>query len=198
MLTPNTLLIGKPNPVLEEDLETIGEEKVSRPMILLQRSKEQLRRRFVKENVHALGERKSNSTADNPKIQNTGAVMLLKSEAKDKALLKLGRVVDTIKDGVVHGLKPRQGNGYIVEHPLQLMCNLKIGGENPDYKLKPDAELFVLRVRQSRRTKETANKLFKDVAAQEVEDGDWHSSWVLRTFSTFRDCYVNSFCLASF
>ena len=84
MLTPNTLLIGKPNPVLEEDLETIGEEKVSRPMILLQRSKEQLRRRFVKENVHALGERKSNSTADNPKIPDTGAVMLLKSEAKDK------------------------------------------------------------------------------------------------------------------
>ena len=183
---------------MEEDLETIGEEKVSRPMILLQRSKEQLRRRFVKENVHALGERKSNSTADNPKIPDTGAVMLLKSEAKDKALLKLGRVVDTIKDGVAHGLKPRQGNGYIVEHPLQLMYNLKIGGENPDYKLKPDAKLFVLRVRQSRRTKETANKLFKDVAAQEVEDGDWHSSWVLRTFSTFRDCYVKSFCLASF
>ena len=125
--------------------------------------------------------------------------MLLKSEVKDKALLKLGRVVDTIigKDGVVHGLKPGQGSSYIVDK-LQLMCNLKIGGENPDYKLKPDAELFVLRVRQSRRTKETANKLFKDVAAQEVEDGDWHSSWVLRTFSTFRDCYVKSFCLASF
>ena len=47
VLTPNTLLRGKPNPVLEEDLETIGEEKVSRPMIFLQRSKEQLRRRFV-------------------------------------------------------------------------------------------------------------------------------------------------------
>ena len=49
---------------------------------------------------------------------------------------------------------------------------LEIGGENPDYKLNPEAEVFVPRVRSSRRTKETANKLFKDVAAQEVEDGD--------------------------
>lgn len=100
--------------------------------------------------------------------------MLLKSEAKNKALLKLGRVVDTIigKDGVVHRLKPRQGNGYIVERPLQLMCNLKIGGENPGCKLNPDAEVFVPRVGPSRRTKETANKPFKDIAAQDVEDGD--------------------------
>ena len=112
-------------------------------------------------------------------MPDTGAAMLLKSEVKDKVLLKLGRVVDTIigKDGVVHGLKPRQGNGYIVERPLQLMYNLKIGGENPDYNFNPDAEVLVLRVRQSRRTKETANKLFKDIAAKEVEDGDWHLSW---------------------
>ena len=49
---------------------------------------------------------------------------------------------------------------------------LEIGGENPDYKLNTEAEVFVLRVRSSRRTKETANKLFKDIDAQEVEDGD--------------------------
>ena len=52
------------------------------------------------------------------------------------------------------------------------MCNLEIGGENPDYKLNPEAEVFVPRVRSSRRTKEIANKLFKDIAAQEFEDGD--------------------------
>ena len=100
--------------------------------------------------------------------------MLLKSEAKDKALWKLGRVVDNIvgKDGVACGLNLRQGNGYIVERPLQLVCNLEIGGENPDYKLHPEAGVFVKRVRSNRRTKEIANKLFKDIAAQEVEDGD--------------------------
>ena len=47
-LAPNTLLRGKTTPVLEEDLKTIGEEEVSRWMKFLQRSKEQLRRRFLK------------------------------------------------------------------------------------------------------------------------------------------------------
>ena len=78
MLTPNTLLREKLTPVLEEDLDTTGKEKVSRQMKFLQRSKEQLRRRFLKEYVHALVERKSNSIADNSKIPDTEAVVLLK------------------------------------------------------------------------------------------------------------------------
>ena len=67
-LTPNTLPRGKPIPVMEEDLEAIGEENVSRRMRFLQRSKEQLRKRFLKEYVHALGERKFGSTTDDAKI----------------------------------------------------------------------------------------------------------------------------------
>ena len=130
--------------------------------------KELLRRRFLKKYVHALGERKSSSTADDAKISETGAVVLLKGEARDRALWKLGRVVGRITGG----LKPRQGNGYVVERPWQLVCNLEIGGENPDYKLNTEAEAFVSRVRSSRTTKQIAKKLFKDIAAQEVEDGD--------------------------
>ena len=45
-------------------------------------------------------------------------------------------------------------------------------GENYNYKLNPEVEEFVPRVRPSRRTKEIAIKLFKNIAAQEVEDGD--------------------------
>ena len=128
MLTPNTLLRGKPTPVLGGDLETIGEEKVPRRIKFLERGKEQLRRRLIKEYVHALRERKSNSIADNAKIPDTGAMVLLKSEAKDEVLWKLGRVADKIigRDGVVRGLKLRQGNGYIVERPQQIVCNWKL------------------------------------------------------------------------
>ena len=120
MLTPNTLVRGKPTPVLEEDLEANGKEKVSRRMKFLQRSKKQLRRRFLKVYVHALGERKSSSTADDARNQETGVVVFLKGEARDRALWKLGRVVGRItgRDGVVRGLKLRQGNGYVVERPL--------------------------------------------------------------------------------
>ena len=68
------------------------------------------------------------------------------------------------------GLKLRQGNGDIVERSLQLVCNLETGGENPDYKLNPEAEVFVPRVRPSTRTKQIANKLFKDCCTR---SGRW-------------------------
>jgi len=52
----------------------------------------------------------------------------------------------TGKDGAVRGLKLRQGNGYVVERPLQLVCDLEIGGESPDFKLNPEAEVFTPRL----------------------------------------------------
>ena len=61
--------------------------------------------------MHALGKRKSDAAADSAKIPpDGGSVVLVKSEEKDKALWKLGRVVDKIvgKDGVFHGLKLRR------------------------------------------------------------------------------------------
>ena len=80
--------------------------------------------------------------------------------------------MDTIigKDGVVRGLKLRQVNECNVERP----CNLCVmsRGENYNYKLNPEAEVFVPRVRPSKRTKEIAIKLVKNISAQEVEDGD--------------------------
>ena len=62
VLTPNTLLRGKPTPILEEDLEKIAENGVTRRMRFLQRSKENLRKRFLKEYVHALEEKQRRST----------------------------------------------------------------------------------------------------------------------------------------
>ena len=126
VLTPNTLLIGKPTPILEQDLEKIGEEDVTKRMRFLQKSKEQLRKRFMKEYVHALDEKQHRSTGNIDKTPNIGAVVLLKGDTKDKALWKLGRVVSKIsgKDGIVRGLKLNQGNGYVVERPLQLVCVL--------------------------------------------------------------------------
>ena len=69
-------------------------------------------------------------------------------------------------------IEPEARKWIYCRAPLQLVCNLEIGGENPDYKINPEAGVFVPTVRPSRRTKEIANKLFKDIAAQEVEDGD--------------------------
>ena len=80
--------------------------------------------------MYALGERKCDATAYSAKIPDRGSVML-KSETKDKASCKLGRVVDKIicKDGELRGLKLRSGNVfflYVVEPPFQLVRNLEI------------------------------------------------------------------------
>lgn len=94
--------------------------------------------------MYALGERKCDAAAYSTKIPGRESVVL-KSEAKDKASCKLGQIVDKIisgKDGVLRGLKLRSGNGfflYVVEPPFQLVCNLEIEGENPNYKLNPEA-----------------------------------------------------------
>ena len=91
---------------------------------------------------------------------------MLKSEGKDKALWKLGQVVSKItgKDGTVRGLKLRQGNGYIVECPLQLVCYLEIGQTDSKWKPNPEVEVFVPRVGPNRRAKEDANNLFRNIA----------------------------------
>ena len=62
---------------LEEDLEKIGKEEVTRRMRFLQKSKEHLRKRFVKEYLHALEERQRPPTGNIAEIPNTGALVLL-------------------------------------------------------------------------------------------------------------------------
>ena len=120
--------------------------------------------------MHALEERQRPPTGNIAEIPNTGAPVLLKDETKNRALWKLARVVGKVtgKDGTVQGLKLKQGNGYIAERPLQLVCKLEIGVEHPDCQLNPEAEVFIPRLRPSRRSKEIANERIKDIISQEV------------------------------
>ena len=74
----------------------------------------------------------------------------------------------TGKDGTVRGLKLKQGNGYMVERPLQLVCDLEVGGEDTKWKPNLEAEVFVPKG-PSRRAKEVANNLFRNIAEQEFE-----------------------------
>ena len=120
--------------------------------------------------MRALEERQRPPTGNIAEIPNTGAPVLLKDETKNRAVWKLARVVGKVtgKDGTVRGLKLTQGNGYIAECLLQLVCKLEIGVEHPDCQLNPEAEVFIPRLRPSRRSKEIANERIKDIISQEV------------------------------
>ena len=130
VLTPNILLRGKPTPVLEEDLQKLKEdESTTHRLKYFLKSKEHLRRRFLKEYVHTLEERQLGNQGSNidlgPKM---GSIVIIQGDTKDKAQWKLGRVIDKIigKDGDVPGVKLKLGNGYVMERPLQMICNLEI------------------------------------------------------------------------
>ena len=152
VLTPNVLLRGKNAPVLEESLEVVGEE-ITRRAAFVQRSKEHLRKRFLKEYVHALDERRRSVTQAAETLPKTGVVVILKGDTKDKAKWKL----------VVRGLKVKLGNGYVVERPLQLVCDLELGGESVLKELNSKAKPFIPEPRHSRKSKDMARDLIKSV-----------------------------------
>ena len=83
---------------------------------------------------------------------------MLKEDIKNRAQWKIGRVIESVsgKDGTIRGLTIKLGNGYTVERPLQLICDLEIGEQNEAITLNPRAAEFVPRTRTPRKAKETA------------------------------------------
>ena len=101
--------------------------------------------------------------------------MLLKEDIKNRAQWKIGRVIGKIigKDGVTRGLKIKLGNGYIVERPRQLVCDLEVGGENraAHVKLNPKAQEFIPRERLPRKVRDDAkNQMAAVKVCEDQED----------------------------
>ena len=176
VLTPNILLRGKSTPVLDEDLQKLNEdESTTRRLKYLLKGKEHLRRRFLKEYVHTLEERQlgvQGSDIDlGPKI---GSIVIIKGDTKDKTQWKLGRVIEKIigKDGVVRGVKLKLGNGYVVERPFQMICDLEITSEAGEQKTKlnPNADAFIPERRSTRKAKTMARDQMKAVVACEEKE----------------------------
>ena len=183
VITPNILIRGRPSTVLEQDIEQIeADDKLTRRLLFIKRSKDQLRKRWMGEYLRALQERQRDNNKKEPTIPKVGAVVLLTEDTKNKAYWRLGRVVSNIHgvDETVRGLKLKLGNGYIVERPLQLVCDLEVGGEVEGHTLNPDAPEFNPRTAQveeeereprpRRRAKAIARDQMKSVAVH--EDGE--------------------------
>ena len=66
-----------------------------------------------------------------------GSLVLIKDATKNRANWKMGRVINPVvgKDGFTRGYKILTGNGYVIERPLQLVCDLEIGGGSKDSEL---------------------------------------------------------------
>ena len=178
VITPNILLRGRPSSVLEQDIEQLeANDKLTRRLLFIRRSKDQLRKRWIGEYLRALEERQRKHTQTEITIPGVGAVILLKEDSRKRAYLRLGRIVDYIRglDGIVRGMKLKLGNGYIMERPLQLICDLEVGGEAGGHALNPEATEFKperpnVEGKQQRRAKVIARDKIKGVAFHEDDD----------------------------
>jgi len=130
VLTPNILIRGAPASFLEEDLEQLEEDTITtRRVAYLQKCKQDLKKRWTTEYLQALEEKQaSREKSEGYQIPKVNAVVLLKDDTKKRVQWRLARVLKEIhgKDGVVRGLELKLGNGYTVQRPLQLICNLEI------------------------------------------------------------------------
>ena len=107
-------------------------------------------------------------------IPENGKVVLLKEDIKNRAQWRIGRVVGKVigRDHVTRGLKIKLGNGYVVERPLQLVCDLEVGGESRavNVQLNPQAEEFRPRERLQRKARDDARNRMAAVNVYEDQE----------------------------
>eukprot|EP00794_Sanderia_malayensis_P010114 gene10114-11147_t len=165
------------NPVFlpknKEDLDKLAQgTQATKRIAFMKKSKDQLRKRWMGEYLYALEERNRQSGGGADVTPKTGAIVLLKDDTKNKSLWRLGRVIRHIrgKDAVIRGLKLKLGNGNIVERPLQLVCDMEIGGEDETVELDPLAKEFIPERRPTRKTKTEAMNQIKGIGPYEDEE----------------------------
>ena len=85
VLTPNVLLQGRPAPVLEEDLEglNIG-ESVTSHLKHLMKTKEHLRKRWIREYLYSFEKGKETASTKNTEfVPLVDSIVVLKGDTKD-------------------------------------------------------------------------------------------------------------------
>ena len=136
----------------------------------------------MNEYLHVLQERfVANDCRRKRSSLQKNSVVLLKDMTKHRAKWKLGKIVDTIvgRDGVTRGYKIKTGNGYVIERPFQLVCDLEISQgdvrENDHDKTevinaKDEHEQVESTERNIRRAKRAAVDRLVGLIANENED----------------------------
>ena len=96
-ITPNILIRGERNTYLEENIDAVNEQAdVTRQLNFITRCREQLRKRWLKEYLRALNERKQQVARPGGNKLSDGREVLIKDSVKVKGNWRLGRVEGSI------------------------------------------------------------------------------------------------------
>ena len=127
MLTPNMMIFGKANYLMELSPEDIEERDLRKRAKYLKKCKDALWQRWKREYMRALRERHNLTHDGKEKELRRGDVMLIKGDEKNRGIWKIGIVEQLIpgRDGVVRGVKLRAGKSFM-ERPIQFLYPLEL------------------------------------------------------------------------
>ena len=115
LLTPNSLLFGRPNTLPEQDHHQIELRDLRKRAKYLQRCEDVLWRRWTSEYLKALRERHNLKHKGSQLTPTQGDVVIIRSEERNRGKWKLG-IVETLipgRDGVFRAVKLRAGKSYL-------------------------------------------------------------------------------------
>lgn len=146
MLTPNMMIFGKANYLMESLPEHIEERDLRKRAKYLKKCKDALWQRWRREYMRALRERQNLMHGGKQRELRKGDVMLIKGDEKNRGLWKVGIVDELIpgRDSVVRGVRLRTGKSFMERpvqflYPLELHCGREEKGE---ISLNPAAKEF--------------------------------------------------------
>eukprot|EP00794_Sanderia_malayensis_P007573 gene7573-biopygen6100 len=169
ILTPNVMMFGIPNKLVEEDPEDEEDKDMKKRANYLKRCKELLWKRWTAEYIRGLRERHQlKHPMKSPNLE-VGDVVIIKNEDRNRGKWNLGIVEELIsgKDGVVRGARLRAGKSYW-ERPIQHLFPLELHCDKPrtaDKMLDPEAKEF----KTKRGAAANATAIIRTIAEDEDE-----------------------------
>ena len=132
ILTPNTMMFVGSNEIPTQKAHHLEETDLRKRAKFLSKCKDALWKRWTTEYLRSLRERHNQSKGTKTVKLNTGDVVIIKSEEKNRGIWQLG-VVDKLhlrRDGIVRAVRLRAGKSFLERppthlYPLEISCDQK-------------------------------------------------------------------------
>ena len=167
-LTPHAMMFGQPNQLPEEDPDAIESKDLRKRARYLRRCKDVMWTRWTEEYIRSLRERHNLNHQKGSPLINTGDVVLIQGDERNRGKWNLGIVAKLIKgrDGVIRAARLRAGKSFL-ERAIQQLCPMELScdsyQESQVSVLDPTVREF-----QPRRAAAAAAALrIKDIAQQD-------------------------------
>ena len=132
LLTPNMMLLGQKNALLEQDATRIKDKDLRRRAKYLQRCRDNLWRRWKTEYLRTLREGHNLKFKDREPHIAVGEVVLICGHEKNRGQWSIGVVERSIKgkDDVVRGARLKTSKSYVERavqllYPFELSCDIE-------------------------------------------------------------------------